>query len=175
MKYVKEQKRLRKGTINMVNNSLRLLNSKLPIWVKKVSSNYGSILELQCGVLPFPDKKVTFSIFLYLCDWKIYQGTNILLTNNYRSYEKSRRIMVYLQDVGKKIVSIALCEPMQKFTIELEKQIMIEAYPNLKQYREKDDLVNFFIQGEQVLCYSPQEKFYFESNGNAWQGTQIEK
>lgn len=162
-------------TINMVNDPLELLNSKLPIWVKKVSFNYGSMLELQCGGLPFPDKMVTFSIFLYLCNWKIYQGTNILLTSNYRSYEKAGQIMVYLQDVGQKIINIAFCEPMQKFTIKLEKQIIIEAYPDLEQYRKRDDLVNFFIQGEQVLCYSPKEKFYFEPNGNAWLGTQIEK
>lgn len=64
-------------------------------------------------------------------------------------------------DIGKSILNITVEIEKNEFIIFFENDIYIRIYPN-NILETSEDMINFFMDNEHVLCYSSLKKFYWE-------------
>jgi hypothetical protein len=128
-----------------------------PMLIVKSKRGVGSFLTFDL-VAKF-DKSEIAHLWIYMCDWRLWQGEVCLLASNELDGERFEYVLNRL--IGLSFINIREVRRGEiVFSLTEGYGLEIKANP---EYEREDDLFIFYLDGSSPMAYSLKNSFYFEN------------
>lgn len=137
-------------------NAIKIIKDNFTRKIFDIFSNYGSLLQID-----FSEKDTNGNnIFVYMCNWRICHDSIELLNSN-DDRAKFDNIFELLIHDGIEVIDLVFNREKHEFTFYLRNNYSMIIFPNNDSVT--DDMINFFIEDRQPICYNIQKGFYSEN------------
>jgi hypothetical protein len=147
---------------------LELIMSFLPISIRTAKRGVGSFLTFDMGeeVMDLAvdgekgiRKGEKIHLWIYLCDWEIFQRDELLLNSIEEDDQIYNRVGKSL--IQQKLVRIEKILNVDSFRFVFTNDYQLLLRSNTNVYAEEDELFMVFIDGYSSIVYSPLKGFYW--------------
>lgn len=135
------------------SRAIKIIKANFTRKIFNIFSNYGSLLQID-----FSEKKSKGNnIFIYMCNWRICHDSIELLTSNDDRMKFDNIFELLIHD-GIEVIDLVFNRENHEFSFYLRNNYSMTIFPNNDSVT--DDMIIFFIEDRQPICYNIQKGFY---------------